>query len=220
MTLSSSSEHTPLESVAELINFASIPIDSVTDLIPHDEYHHSMILSSNVTVIYCIYCNKYYPPKLFDLADCYSEIDGGHINKKRIMICKNCITYYQTIRLYTRPKLVVADQKEINEDSVFETVISFIDAGYTIVDDDTIVESSKISRITLSDINIHVDHHDRHEVAKHVDEMMYDILKGLYDYDERIRTMLKNDKYSISSKNKSLFKMRYEIRQHYENNNK
>ena len=88
------------------------------------------------------------------------------------------------------------------------------------VDDDTIVENSKIIRITLSDIHIHVDHHDRHEVAKHVDEMMYEILKGLYDYDERIRTMLKNDKYSISSKNKALFKMRYELRQHYENNNK
>ena len=114
---------------------ASIPIDSVSDLIPNDEYHHNIITSSGATVIYCIYCNKYYPPKLFDLADCYSEIDEGHITKKRIMICKNCITYYQTIRLYTRPKLVVADQKEINEDLVFETITSFIDEGYTIIDD-------------------------------------------------------------------------------------
>lgn len=212
----SSSESPPLESVNELINFASIPIESVNDLIPNDEDHrnyNSRITSSGVTIIYCIYCNKYYPPKLFDLADCYSEINEEHISKKRIMICKNCIKQFQDVRYFTRPKLVVADQKEINEDSVFDAVISFIDQGFILVIDEK--ENNKVIRIDLSDINIHIDHKDRREVAEHVDSMLFEILRGLYDYDERIREFLKQDKYIISSKNKTLFKMRYELIEHY-----
>jgi hypothetical protein len=212
----SSSEHTPLESVNELINFASIPIDSISDLIPNDEDHrnyNSRITSSGVTIIYCIYCNKYYPPKSFDLADCYSEIDGGHIQRKRIMVCKNCMKYYQTIRYYTRPRLVVADKKANDEQAIFDTVVSFIDQGFiTVVDN---MENDKVIRIDLSDINIHIDNKDKHEVAKSVDSILFEILRGLYDYDGRVRSVLKDDKYSISSKNKALFKMRYELRQHY-----
>jgi hypothetical protein len=204
--------------VNELINFAFIPSDSISDLIPDDEYHHN-IISSDITIIYCVYCNKYYPPRLLDLADCYSENKESHIERKRIMICKSCIDRYQAIRLYTRPRLVVADKMANDEQAIFDMVVSFIDQGFIIIDDMKEEEEKNDKtvkrRIDLSDINIPINLNDRKLVAKDIDLILFEILKGLYDYDEKIRSLLKDDKYSINNKNKALFKLRYELRQHY-----